>query len=831
MKRLFKFLFTLLGALVLLIVIAAIVIPLVVDPNDYKDQITALVEKRTGRTFSIPGKIELWVFPWLGVEIGEVALGNAPGFGEQPFVKANKVEVRVQLLPLLKKHVEMDTIVIKGMTLNLARDKNGKTNWQDLLMVAEEPGPTPIQAPEEKAPPITSLALSGLDVQDATINWNDQQTNAHYIIKGLNLETGALLPGEPIELELEFDVESKQPAVEGQVAVRGTLEFDLDTQQYQMTPVKLKITLRGDVIPAGELELEASSNIDVNLDKQTVSLSELSMKVLGLKANGELQAREILSEAPRVIGKLNVATSDSAKLLKGLGQDDLVDLVKQASLETAFSGTVKTLAITPLNVRVTLAGKNLPEGEAEVALTTGANLDLDQETLRVGELTLQGLGLIVNAQVEVQKVLSDPSIKGTLQVPEFNPRQLLEQLGEPLETTDPKALTRGTLQTTFSGSSNQFKLDDIKAQLDDTTLTGNLAVKDFTQPVIRFLLAADTIDADRYLPPAKSDGSTKSATGTKPGEGGAKPGEGAALPLPLDALRALDLAGDVTIGKLKAANITLTKLKLSIKAADGLVTLSPATAELYEGQFNGSIRVDAREAEPKFDVDQTLTGIQVGPLLKDLTGSDRLLGKGDFKAKLAASGTQPKEIKKSLSGQASFSFQNGAVKGVNIAQLIRDTKARLTGKPLSADAESLQTDFSELKATLSFDKGVVSNHDLSAKSPLLRVEGKGNANLLSEQIDYLINTTIVKTTKGQGGKELADLAGVTIPIRVSGTFDSPKYSPDIEGLLKAKAKAELNKQLDKQKEKATEKIEKKLGNELGKEIGDELKDKLKDLFR
>ncbi|MFB3083330.1 MAG: AsmA family protein, partial [Gammaproteobacteria bacterium] len=139
MKRLFKFLFTLLGLLVLLIVIAAIVIPLVVDPNDYKDQITALVEKRTGRTFSIPGKIELSVFPWLGIETGEVALGNAPGFGEQPFVKANKVEVRVQLLPLLEKHVEMDTIVIEGMTLNLARDKNGKTNWQDLLIVAEEP--------------------------------------------------------------------------------------------------------------------------------------------------------------------------------------------------------------------------------------------------------------------------------------------------------------------------------------------------------------------------------------------------------------------------------------------------------------------------------------------------------------------------------------------------------------------------------------------------------------------------------------------------------------------------------------------------------------------
>lgn len=820
MKRLFKILFTLLGLVVVLIVVAAIVIPLVVDPNDYKDEITGLVQQHTGRTFSIPGEIKLSVFPWLGVKTGGVALGNAAGFGEQPFVKADKVDIRVQLLPLLKKQVEMGTIIIHGMTLNLARDKTGKTNWQDLLAVAEKPSPKPTEQPKAQVPAVTSLALGGLDVQDATINWDDQQSNDQYTIKGLNLQTGALLPGRPIELELDFDVASKKPAVDGHVGASGTLEFNLDTQQYQMTPVKLQSTLQGDLIPTGKLELIASSNINADLDKQTLSLAQLSLEILGLTANGELQANHILSDTPGITGKLIVATSDAARLFKGLNQDALVELVKTASIETGFNGTSKSLAIAPLNVRATLAGKHLPKGPADVSLNTEAKLDLGSETLKLPALTLQGLGLNVNGALEAEKLLSDPSVKGTLKVPDFNPRQVFDQLGQTTPVTaDPKALTRSALQSTFSGSPSQITLADIKAQLDDTTLTGNVTVKDFAKPAIRFLLTVDAIDADRYLPPP-----AKKEEGTKGGAPGA--GQGAPAPLPLDALRTLNLAGDINIGKLKAANLTLTQLKLSIKAADGLVTLDPATAALYDGTYNGNIRIDARPEQPKIDLEQTLAGIQAGPLLKDLTGNDRLLGKGDFKAKLSASGTQAIDIKKTLSGQAGLAFQDGAVKGINIAQVIREAQAVLQGQRIPAGEETPRTDFSELKATLNFDKGVVSNQDLSAKSPLLRVEGKGNANLLSEQIDYLINTSIVKTAKGQGGEELADLAGINIPIRVSGTFDAPKYAPDIEGILKARAQAEL----DKQKEKAVEKIEKKVGEELGKEIGDELTDKLKGLL-
>ncbi len=99
MKKLLKFGFILIAILIALIVVATITIPMFFDPNDYKSQIVEQVEKKTGREFQLDGNLKLSVFPWLGVEIGGMSLGNAAGFGEQPMIKSSLVQFRVKLLP------------------------------------------------------------------------------------------------------------------------------------------------------------------------------------------------------------------------------------------------------------------------------------------------------------------------------------------------------------------------------------------------------------------------------------------------------------------------------------------------------------------------------------------------------------------------------------------------------------------------------------------------------------------------------------------------------------------------------------------------------------
>jgi AsmA protein len=171
-------------------------------------------------------------------------------------------------------------------------------------------------------------------------------------------------------------------------------------------------------------------------------------------------------------------------------------------------------------------------------------------------------------------------------------------------------------------------------------------------------------------------------------------------------------------------------------------------------------------------------------------------------------------FKRTLSGTAEFAFRDGALKGVNLGLLIRKAQTGFVGP---AEAQ-VQTDFSTLQGTLNLAKGVISNNDLQAKSPLLRIEGEGSANLVTEQLDYTLHTTIVATAEGQGGKELENLKGLTIPIRVSGTFLDPKYRPDLASIAKARVKKELEKQQERLKSKAEEKLKDKLGKDLFKDI-------------
>jgi len=274
------------------------------------------------------------------------------------------------------------------------------------------------------------------------------------------------------------------------------------------------------------------------------------------------------------------------------------------------------------------------------------------------------------------------------------------------------------------------------------------------------------------------------------------------------------LEGTLRLDRLKAYQLRSTDIELRIRARDGLLRVHPATASLYGGQYRGDVSLDVRRDTPGISLDEHVTGVQSGPLLKDLTGDDKLLGQADVTAKLSGSGANPEQIRSSLNGNASFSFTNGAVKGVNIAAIIRSAQAKLKGQPAPAGDQPNQTDFAELRGTAKVTNGLVSNDDLSLKSPLLRITGKGEVSLPKETIDYLLTTKIVGSLEGQGGGALKDLQGVAIPVRIGGTFSKPTYTPDLSAALGEAAKAKVQEKVEEKKQELQEKVQEKVQEKL-----------------
>ena len=678
-------------ALIVLVAAAAVILPLVVDPNDYKDEITAVVKEQTGRDLRIEGDLKLSVFPWLGIETGELSLSNAPGFGDTPFASLQDAEVRVMLLPLLSKKVEASTVVLNGLTLNLARAANGHTNWDDLVKPAAE---QPQAAPEpgkSGAPALAALAIGGVSVENARVVWDDQQAGARYEVKDLDLTLGEIVPGEPIDFDLAVKLEASEPQLDGGLQLQGVLGFSEDLKRFQLSDLTAKLDAKGPTLPGGALSAKLTTAVTVDLDKQTLAIPSLVAETLDLTLKASVQGEAIQSEAPRFSGKLAVN--------------------------------------------------------------------------------------------------------------EFVPRELLHKLKIELpEMSDPTVLGKADLGLDFAATTSSADIRNLQLRFDASTLSGKLAVSDFARQSLRFDLALDEIDVDRYLPPPPPDAPKAAPT---PAEAAAA-GAGS---LPLDTLRALDVAGTLRIAKLKAYQLRSSDVRVTIKAANGVIRVHPAEARMYDGQYQGDITLNVKGKQPRIALNESVSGVQVGPLLKDMLGEEKLLGRVDLTAKLNGRGADPQSIQKTLNGKVAFGFHEGAIKGINVAQLLREANAKLKGQPVPKQSGPNQTDFSELTGTARIKKGIVTNNDLSLLSPLLRVSGKGTVDLPRQTQDYLLTTKIVGSLQGQGGKDLKDLKGIAIPVRIKGSFAEPKFKVELDKVLKDAVKKKAQKKLDKKKDELKNKLE------------------------
>jgi AsmA protein len=634
------------------------------------------------------------------------------------------------------------------------------------------------------------------------------------------------VPGKPVEIDLSMGLGTGKIGIDSDLTLATVLEYDLDAQRYQLKPLDFGAKLKGKAIPGGAADVKLSTNaIEADLKNQNAAVSGLKLAGLGIDANGDIKAKDFMGGAPVLDGKLAVQVAQVSELLKLLGQE-----VKGASLgalnaDVGFAGTGKKTSIQPFNLKLAVAGEQIPKGKTDIVLSTRGDIDAEAQRFALSDLSVQGLGLDLKGGLQVENLNKEPTFSGTIKLAPINLRAFLTDMGQTLPAmADPKTLNQFGLETKLSGTAKSASLSELALNLDDTHIKGNIAVADFAKPAIDFKLAVDGIDVDRYLPPKAAAATAKDKEAPKAAEKSkaATPGAaaaGAAEDLPVETLRALDVRGNLTVGKLKINNANLSNLNVNISAKNGDVKLSPLAANLYGGKYNGGVLIDARGKAPTLTLDENLSGINLDPLLTDLAGASKLTGTLDLQAQLNATGANADGIKRSLSGPAKITLRDGALKGVNLGMLARKAQAGVV-MPVE---EKVQTDFTEMTATLNFVQGVMSNEDLSMKSPLLRVEGAGKVNLVSEQIDYVLKTTLSATSKGQGGKETGELEGLTVPVKVSGTFAEPKYLPDLEGLARAKAE----QLLEKESQKATEKLQEKLGDEVGKDVGDKLKGILK----
>ncbi|MFA0414946.1 AsmA family protein [Vibrio renipiscarius] len=274
----------------------------------------------------------------------------------------------------------------------------------------------------------------------------------------------------------------------------------------------------------------------------------------------------------------------------------------------------------------------------------------------------------------------------------------------------------------------------------------------------------------------------------------------------LSALKTLDLTGAITIDKFKAGNAKMQNVAAKFNVNRGLVKLTSFTSNLYDGSIKATATLDARKSPASYTAKKFIKGVKVQPLLIDVADNDKLEGTGNIDVDVRGSSLTPTGMKKNLVGTININFADGAVNGLNVAQLIRENYAKFKGQSVEGQDAPKKTDFSAMTATLALNKGVVTTDNLHAQSPLLRVRGNGSANYINETVDFTISTSVVGSLEGQGGKDIDELKDLTIPVNVSGSWAKPKFKLIFDDVFKQKAEKEIDRGLKKLDEKFGDKI-------------------------
>ncbi|WP_110598157.1 AsmA family protein [Salinicola lusitanus] len=804
MKGLVRALLAAIGVLGILVVVAVVYITTFFDPNDLKPRLIEAVRNQSGLELRLDGPLSWSFYPRIGVSVKDAeAWLPEQSQDDAPFVGFDSAEVSVAFTPLLTGDVSVDGLILDGMRLNLARDAQGRGNWQVLLdrlagnddagQTGEAPPTSPPQNTAQSEQPAqlqkrgpglkpgddqaVAFDIASVKVSNSQVNYVDQQKSLDVTLANLSLQSSNVSPQSSFPVQLSFAVDGRQPSVDGNLQFKSQMRMDLGAGRYTFENVTLN----------GKAQLPA-------LAEQAQSLN---LKVATLVADTQ------------------------AKQYRADGIELGASLYHTAMQETPLSLDLRANAVA----------------------------DLEARTATLGDVVLSGDdGLNLKGNLDVTQLDDAPQYQGRLELAPLSVRDWLTRFGVEVNSADDKALTALSLNGPFTGNAQRIDFDKLQLTLDDTTFQGSLGGA-FDGRALDFDLAGDQLDLDRYLPPR-----APSAEGTESGDGkdtawlsalGVQPAlaaaEGAEL-LPVAWLAELKQEGHLTLDSLKAKGVQMGDVELNTSGSGGRQRIDSLDASLYGGSLKASSALDLRQPPMKLSFTERMNGVDIAPLYRDFSGKDSpLRGKLNLQGDFDSRTNTAEGLKQNLDGQAALRIDDGAMLDVNVSRQLCSAVATLEGRE-STREWSKDTAFDRLQASVKVDKGVAHNDDLDIAIPGIAVTGKGDVNLVTNRFDYRAAARFTDTADKAACGVNPRLAKIDFPIRCQGNlsdapgqwcgFDREAFQDSLANLAtdEAKRKAgervdkELNKQLD---EGTRQKIDDKLGEGASEKLGN----KLRDLFK
>ena len=713
--RVLKWVGLALGLVLALLLLAVLAIRFLIDPNDFKGQISTLVKDASGYELGLQGDLGWSFYPILGFESNDVTVA-APAY--KPFLNVDNLAIGIQVMPLFSGQLNVDQLQIDGVDVQLVVDAKGNNNWTvpsatdsvkaPSASVATGVGGAASDSGSDVAE-FPSLSIPLLRILNARIAYRDQQAASETTVDIQRLEFSNVQLQEPIGilLELAFS-QADGPAVD--------------------------LSLQGELLAVPE--------------KQTFTLAPLQVR---------------------------------AKVSNALPKEIAVNMVAHAQVDLAADRA---------------------------------------------ELTLQSLQLddaIIKGSVTVTALTEEPRFAGKLSSGPIKLKQLLSSLAvEVPALSNSEVMKTASFQLGFNGDTKQVAVPSLLVQLDQSKLSGSLAVNDFSTQAITFDLALDQINVDDYLPTQPEDAKPVPAATV-----GTQPSADAPL-IPVEVIRPLNLKGQFSAGKVTLEQTLIENIKLAVTARDGVVTVKELKADLLEGKLDGQLTLDARTAQPTMTSDVKVNGIELTQISSRFMTDSLLSGKASFAMDANAQGNTVDELLKSALGQMNLKLDDGVLHGINLNAIVVDAlKSQLeTVEYLYPNYQEKlprqlreDTEISKLLANAKVENGHLIMPDFEFFTGESGIDASGKIDLLNQGFAYDFGVVLSALERNKY------LKGTRWPIHCEGALAGAPAEwcgPDTKAMGSILSKAAKNALKDKS---AAE-----LGDKIGLEAEDqaELKSEVKE---
>ncbi len=641
----------------------------------------------------------------------------------------------------------------------------------------------------------------------------------------------ALMGGEQVPVDLKIS--------SGENSVSVTGQSGLDPMRAELAlsaagpSLKALAALAGQDLAADPGAFAVSAKVAGT--EAMLSLADLDITLGQLSLGGAADA-DLSGSVPEVSGRLVLKDGSIADLLQLAGRD--LPASGKLSLDLAFATVGQTgeellagLDITG-SVRIAegeIGGLGLASavgGDPEADRLTNLAMDIDLQGLEnpislSGALSWRGEAFSLTGEGDTARLLAggaapvsvsvkgnrvsagfngrasrDGALDGAVSVDTADLRGLMAWLGKPLGSGG--GLKRFKASGIFGVAGETISFEETRFTLDDTSGEANGRIVLGGKPSVTARLDLRELVLDPYLGGASSSGAgsgggggsggSGQASGNSSAGGGKRGGAGGWSTEPIDfsGLNAIDADFKLTTSEIRWDKIKIDQSALSTTIKNGVLTANLEKLALYGGSGTGTVTLNGASATPQVAAKFALANLNAYPLLRDAADFSWIEGKANINLDVTSKGGSEQALVQALNGTANYTFADGAIKGINVPQMVRGLSVEtLLGWQANPSAK---TDFSSLGSTFQIQNGIAKTDDLSLIGPLIRMTGKGTTDMPAQRLSWRVEPKIVPTLEGQAPQprrkgEDKKLAGLGVPIVIEGPWNDPRIYPDIKGIL------------------------------------------------